>query len=120
MKTRIAPLALVLAAGFAGQAFAEGPILDHGPFDPVRSRAEVTADLQAFKRAGVNPWATSYNPLKHFRSATTREAVTAGYLASRNEVKAFTGEDSGSAWLAQAREPGAPARQLAGTPRAAQ
>jgi hypothetical protein len=58
----------------------------------------------------------SYQPLNYFHSATTRDAVTADYLASRNEVRALTGEDSGSAYLAQVRGHGIPSSTLAGTP----
>jgi len=47
----------------------------------------------------VNPWATSYNPLRAFKSTTTRDAVTAEYVAARDQVAAFTGEDSGAAYL---------------------
>jgi hypothetical protein len=61
----------------------------------------------------------SYNPLLSFKSATTREAVVAEYLAARDEVKALNGEDSGSAYLAQTRAIGATST-LAGTPANAQ
>lgn len=120
MNRKLALLPLVLAAGFAGQAFAEGPLQDHAAFESVRTRAEVQSDLVAFRKAGVNPWSISYNPLRNFQSATSRQAVTADYVASRDAVNAFTGEDSGSAWLAQSRVPGAPVDTLAGTPRRAQ
>lgn len=113
---RIALTSLVLAATFAGSAFAESPLYDNDPFTSTRSRAEVQAELAAYRQAGVNPWSTSYNQLKGFRSATTREAVTSAYLASRGEVRALTGEDSGSAYLAQARGGAVRSSTLAGTP----
>lgn len=120
MNAKLALSSLVLAASFAGNAFAEGPIYGNDVFTGGgKSVAEVRAELDAYKRAGVNPWSTSYNPLKGFRSATSREAVTAEYLATRNEVSALSGEDSGSAWLAQSRQPAIPAN-LAGTPLNAQ
>ena len=67
-----------------------------------RTRAEVRADLQQYRQAGVNPWSTSYNPLTSFHSERSRADVRAEAIASRNEAAAFTGEDSGSAYLAQA------------------
>ena len=42
------------------------------------------------------------------------------FLASRGEVRALTGEDSGSVYLAQARGTAFPSRTLAGTPANAQ
>jgi hypothetical protein len=111
--------AIALSAGFAGAAFAEGPIQSNDVFVGSKTRAEVQAELSAYKQAGVNPWSTSYNPLKGFRSAVTRDAVVADYIASRDQVRAVTGEDSGSAYFAQERSLVAPAT-LAGTPARAQ
>jgi hypothetical protein len=78
------------------------------------TRAQVQAQVTA-PRTGVSPWSTSYNPLAAFRSERTRAEVTADYLASRNAVAAFTGEDSGSNYLAARRTTDA-TRQLAGQP----
>jgi hypothetical protein len=119
MQAKLALSALVFAA-FAGNALADDPTVVNDTFQSTKTRAEVAADLSAYKLAGVNPWSTSYQPLKAFHSATTRAAVTGEYLASRNEVRALTGEDSGSAFLAQARVPALPVTTLAGTPAAAQ
>jgi hypothetical protein len=116
MQAKSALSVLVLAAGFAGSAFAEGPIYPNDPFVATKSRAEVQADLFAYQRAGVNPWAQDYNPLHQFASSTTRQAVTAQYIASRDEVKALNGEDSGSVYLAQARSRNAPVTVIAGRP----
>lgn len=96
-KTTVAAL---LLAAFAGSALADDPTIVNEQFAGTRTRAEVNAELAAYRAAGVNPWANSYQPLKYFRSATSRAAVVAEYLASRNEVRALTGEDSGSAYLA--------------------
>jgi len=115
MNRKLTLAALVLAA-FAGNALADDPTVANEQFVSSKSRAEVQADLLAYRQAGVNPWATSYQPLKYFHSDTTRAQVTAEYLAARNEVRALTGEDSGSAYLAQARNPQLPVRTLAGTP----
>jgi hypothetical protein len=79
------------------------------------TRAAVQAQLVGYRHAGVNPWSTSYNPLKSFQSQKTRAQVTGEYLASRGAVAAMTAEDSGSAFLA-ARQQADAARQLAGQP----
>jgi hypothetical protein len=104
----------LVASSFLGQAaFADtglaGDIsIDPHPFVSTRSQAEVRQELAQYQRAGVNPWATGYNPLRYFRSVRTREDVQQEYMASRQEVRAFTGEDSGAAWLAQHRATPAP------------
>jgi hypothetical protein len=72
------------------------------PFVSTKSRAEVQAELFAYKKAGVNPWSTWYNQLAGFKSNTTRQEVVAEYLAARDEVAALNSEDSGSAYLTQA------------------
>ena len=115
MNAKLALSSLVLAATFAGNALAETPTVVNENFVSGKSRAEVLAELASYKQAGVNPWSMSYNPLRSFQSATTREAVVAEYLASRNEVKALNGEDSGSVYLAQNRTVRATST-LAGTP----
>jgi hypothetical protein len=63
---------------------------------------------------GVNPWSGAYNPLNYFTSTLSREAVSADYIASRAEVAALMGEDSGSVWLAAA-EPKTVSDTLAST-----
>jgi hypothetical protein len=105
MNARIALSSLVLAAAFSGAAFAESPGPQTFPFTSSLSRAEVLADLQQYRAAGVNPWATSYNPLRGFKSVVTRAEVVAGYIASRDEVRALNGEDGGSQTLAQRQLP---------------
>jgi hypothetical protein len=100
MKFKIASAALIVAA--AGSAFAESPTIVKDDFVSSRSRAEVLAELHAYKQTGVNPWSMSYDPLRAFKSTTSRQQVVAGYLAGRDEVAAINGEDSGSAYFAQA------------------
>jgi hypothetical protein len=100
MNRNIASALVVAAAALAGSAFAETPGVDL-PFHGTKTRAEVQADLAAYKQAGINPWSTQYNPLKSFKSAASRQQVVADYIAARDNVAAFTGEDSGSAYLAQ-------------------
>jgi hypothetical protein len=109
-------IALAVAAAASGSAFAEIAPIDNTPFQSTFSRAQVKADLAQYKAAGVNPWSRSYNPLSSFKSTQTREAVTAEYVANRDVVKAFTGEDSGSAYLSATRTAKQPVRHLAGTP----
>ena len=72
------------------------------------TRAQVQSELATYKKSGVNPWSTSYNPLASFQGQKTREQVRNEFLASRNAVSAMTSEDSGSAYLA-ARQPAASA-----------
>jgi hypothetical protein len=93
----------IIAASFAGSALAESPLASGTEtFVSTKSRAEVQAELAQFKKAGVNPWSTSYNPLAAFRSTKSRAEVTAGYLTERDEVHAFTAEDSGDTLLRSA------------------
>jgi hypothetical protein len=100
MKFKIA--SAVLLAAFAAGAFAdELPSVPTEPVVSTKSRAEVQAELLAYKKAGVNPWSTSYNQLANFKSSTSRQEVVAEYLAWRDEVAALNGEDSGSAYLSQ-------------------
>ena len=100
MNRFAATLLAVSATAFAGQVLAESPnAVPEQAFTSAKSRAEVQAELAQYKQAGVNPWATSYNQLRGFKSATTRDAVTAEYVAARDQVAAFTGEDSGAAYL---------------------
>jgi hypothetical protein len=120
MNAKLALSSLVLAASFAGSAFAETPTVVNENFVSSKTRAEVQADLAAYKQTGVNPWSTQYNPLRSFQSSTTRAAVTADYLAARDEVHALNSEDSGSGYLAQVRTTGVPPMALAGQPHNAQ
>ena len=106
---------LAIAAASTSVAFADDITVDPHPFISSATRAEVQAQLQQHKAAGVNPWSTSYNPLAQFRGQKTRAQVTAEYIAARDVVDAFTGEDSGSGFLS-GRPAGAGEPRLAGTP----
>ena len=77
--------------------------MDTTPFVSSKSRAEVQAQLMQFKQAGTSPWSMQYNPLRSFKSSTTRAEVTAQYIDARDQVAALNAEDSGSAYLAQYR-----------------
>jgi hypothetical protein len=102
MNRTIASVLAVSALAFAGQAFAETPTIDNSNFVSTASRAQVQADLAAYKQAGVNPWSIQYDPLKTFSSTLSRQQVVAEFIGERDVVAATTGEDSGSAYFAQA------------------
>jgi uncharacterized protein DUF4148 len=99
MNRKSALIVLALAAA-AGSAFADDITIDNTPFASTLSRVEVMAQFVQYKQAGVNPHASSYNPLKYFGSVKSREQVQQEFLASREEAQAMTAEDSGSSWLA--------------------
>ncbi|MBC5764936.1 DUF4148 domain-containing protein [Ramlibacter albus] len=86
----------VIAAAFAGSAAAQAPEAFKDDFVSTLTRQQVQGDLIAFKKAGVNPWSGTYEPLKYFKSTRSRDDVTAEYIAARAEVAAATAEDSGS------------------------
>lgn len=111
-----ASLLALAAVGSTGAAFADDITIDPHPFVSTLTRADVQAQLQQYKAAGVNPWSTSYNPLARFTSTRTRAEVTAEYLQSRAEVAALNGEDSGSVYLtAHAARVAAPVLASGGT-----
>lgn len=88
----------LLAAGEAGPV---NPASGTQVGSATLSREAVQTELAQYRREGVNPWSKSYNPLKAFRSTSSRADVTAQYVEARDRVAAFTGEDSGSAYLAR-------------------
>ncbi|KQT11134.1 DUF4148 domain-containing protein [Ramlibacter sp. Leaf400] len=115
MNRYAAALLAVSAAAFGGQVLAETPnAVPEQKFVSTKSRADVQAELAQYKQAGVNPWATSYNQLRGFKSTNSREQVTAEFIAARDVVAAFGREDSGSAYLAQATQRVPSATTLAG------
>jgi hypothetical protein len=103
-------VAIALACTLATAAFAGDITVDPNPFVSTASRAQVREELAGFRQAGVNPWADDYNQLAHYGGTLTRSQVKAGFIGARNEVAAFSGEDSGSMYLARSH---APARQRA-------
>lgn len=109
----VAALSLAAFAAHADDADASGQFA--AAVAGKAARTEVQAQLASYKQAGVNPWSTSYNPLKSFQSTRSRAEATAEYLASRDSVAAMTREDSGSSFLA-ARPATGPVRHLAGQP----
>ena len=115
MNRKIA-IALVLAAS-VGTSFADDITVDSTPFVSTATRAQAQAALKDFKQSGVNPWSNRYNPLAQFNSRGTRAAVTAEYTNARDQVAAFTGEDSGSAYLAAPKSEAIVGSSVAGQPR---
>jgi hypothetical protein len=107
---RISVIAIVLATMGGTAAYAGDITVDTTPFVSTRTRAEVQAQLA---QPGPNVWSTSYNQLAQFHPQRTRAEVKAEYLASRPQVQAFTGEDSGSAYLIRARAGRAAATRVA-------
>ena len=114
MNRKIATALLIVAA--VGNATADDITVDPTPFVSTKSRAEVRAELDRFKQAGINPWSMTYDQLQALQSSKTRAEVTAEYLASRKEVMALTSEDSGSAYLMQLANRAAVGQYLAGQP----
>jgi len=111
-------LAVAAFAAIASSAVRADDITakDITPFQSVSTRAEVQAELFQYKAAGVNPWSNRYNQLADFKSTKSREQVQAEYQANREAVAALTGEDSGSAYLAQMAVTSTAGTALAGTP----
>lgn len=98
MKRFIA-LSLLATAACVGQAFADDMTIEP-PFTSTRDRASVAAEA-AQPHVGGNPWSIAYNPLATFKSGRTTAEVRAEYMAAREQVADFTGEDSGSFALQQ-------------------
>ena len=107
---------LLVAAAAAGNVYADDITVETTPFVSTMSRAEVQADLQQFRASGSDPY--SEDQLAGFRSERSRADVTAEYIAERDQVSAFNGEDSGSVMLAR-RDTQRPA-QMASLPGAAE
>lgn len=114
MNRKIATSLLVAVA--SANALADDITIDNTPFVSTKSRAEVRAELDSFKKAGVSPWSMAYNPLRTFKSGKTRADATAEYLASRQETAAITSEDSGSAFLTRMAARRSQQQYIAGHP----
>ena len=104
-------MALVFVAG--GPALADDITVDPHPFVSTATRAQVLQELQQFRQAGANPWADDYDLIAQRPSALARTEVTTGFLGARSEVAAFTGEDSGSGFLAHSARSQPRATELA-------
>lgn len=112
MTRNIASAIAIAAAIVPCSVFADDITIDTTPFASTMSRAEVQAELM--RRTAVNEWTRQLNQQAQFRSSYGREQARAAYVAERDNVKALTGEDSGSAYLAMA--PYVNARSVMGGP----
>lgn len=110
--TRLLAIAAIATAAFGAHADAFDAPEYAKAFNGTKSRAEVQAELGQYKQVGVNPWSTTYNPVAKFSGQRTRAQVQGEFIASRDRVAAFTGEDSGSAYLATNKS-AQPAQQFA-------
>ena len=96
--------AMLGAAVITGSAHAEGPIGDTSPFAGSRSRAEVRTELMQGRMqvtAHASEWTLQGNPQVHARSGYTRDQARAGYIASRDEVRAMNSESGGAGYFAR-------------------
>jgi hypothetical protein len=101
--TGTAALATLAAALMAGNAYAEGPILQDKPFVSSRTiaevRAEVMRDRHLISSAGGEFQGQAVQP-QAMASGYTREQARADFIASREEVRAMTSENGGSSHYA--------------------
>jgi hypothetical protein len=107
LTTTILYAATVAAAALgatlmSGRAHAEGPIEVLPPFTGTFSRAEVQ-DEAIRNRDQLSSFANEYrmqrNATPVLQSGYTREEARSDFIASRDQVRAMTGEDSGSSYL---------------------
>jgi phosphoribosylformylglycinamidine (FGAM) synthase-like amidotransferase family enzyme len=99
LATGTATAAAILALAFiaSGNAYADDITIDTTPFVSSMTRDEVSAQLKVPYPHG-NPWSGQYNMFQ-IKSAATSDQVSSEYTSSRDEVRALTGEDSGSAYF---------------------
>lgn len=90
-------LAIAVAAFVSGSVYADDITVDTTPFVSSRSRAEVRQELMT---PNANEWALQFNQREQLRSAYASRQARAEYVANRSSVRAMTGEDSGSASMA--------------------
>ncbi|MBC5781425.1 hypothetical protein H8N03_00630 [Ramlibacter sp. USB13] len=91
-------LGLSIAAA-AASVSAESYTEYNTPFVSTASPVAVLAKDVPATSSVNNPSSTSYNPLAGFQTDRGRRAVQSEYIEDRERVAAFTGEDSGSAYL---------------------
>jgi hypothetical protein len=88
------------AAGLAvsSHAYADDITIDTNPFTSTATRAEVQAQLKVPFPGGY-PWSSQYRQAAPKGSTYTSQQAKADYVASRQEVNALNGEDSGAAYF---------------------
>lgn len=84
----------------AASASAESYTDHNPPFVSSMERVAVQAASLPATSSVTNPSSSSYDPLASFRSDRGRKALQSEYVRDRAVVAAFTGEDSGSGYLA--------------------
>jgi len=97
--------AALAAAVMSGNARAEGPIENIPPITGTLTRAEVHAEVMKHRAeisSAYGEFALQQEMRPHGQSGYTRAQARADYLASREEVRAMTAEDSGSQRLSRA------------------
>ena len=95
--------AALAAAVMTGNARAEGPIEDIKPIAGMLTRAEVQAEaMNGHLSSYASEFALQQDTRLQGTSGYTREQARADYIASRDEVRAMTAEDSGSQRLSHA------------------
>lgn len=101
LATATATAAAMFAVAWiaAGDAHADDITVETTPFVSRMTRDEVSAQLKV-PHPGGNPWSGQYNMFQTV-SAATSEQVSREYMELRDEVRALTGEDSGSAYFSR-------------------
>ena len=95
--------AALAAAVMTGNARAEGPIEDIKPIAGMLTRAEVQAEvMNGHLSSYASEFALQQDTRLQGTSGYTRAQARADYIASRDEVRAMTAEDSGSQRLSHA------------------
>lgn len=117
------PAVVALSLAAAVGARAESPTVDDSAVQQwaqTKSSEQVRAELMQARADGTTKvWSISYNPLHHVKAQKSREQVRAEVLAQRTDdsYNVLVGEDSGSFYLAQNRQPRETAPVLAQTRR---
>ena len=96
MSTATAVVATTAAVVVATSAYADDITVEQAGFVSTLTREEVNAELKKPYPNG-NPWSGSYN-MRPVQSTASPELLSTEYINSRDEVRARTAEDSGSAY----------------------
>jgi hypothetical protein len=102
--TTTAAAAFVLAALASGNAYADDITIDKTPFVSSKTSAEVQAEVMGQAEAlrmAHSEWSTQSDHASVLQSHFTSAQAKAEYIASRGEVNALNGEDSGSSYFAK-------------------
>lgn len=115
-----AAAAAVIAATtiVANDARADDITIDPSPFVSSVDKAQVKADLQRRGEARLygQDQDARYNEVRPVRSSLTAAQARADYIASRSQVHALDGEDSGSVYFGTLRPGATEATRAMGAP----